>query len=121
MPLLDGPSSSLPFRVAAYYEISWELGEAWKALELQKSRAANVQISGLNRLQRSYVAEKVAAVQKDSTVQSAKFLVGVLRAIETYVRTELQSPSICKVSAYYHNCTSWITNVNRVITQSFGA
>ncbi|KAJ8130086.1 hypothetical protein O1611_g3545 [Lasiodiplodia mahajangana] len=89
---LHGPSSQLPFFLAACYELSWTLAEAWSALELQRSRAANVQISSLNRLQRSYVADKVAAVQKDSTVRSAKFLVGVLRAVESYVRDQLQAP-----------------------------
>ncbi|KAI0115802.1 hypothetical protein GGR51DRAFT_555677 [Nemania sp. FL0031] len=89
---LHGSSSQLPFFLAACYELSWTLAEAWSALELQKSRAINVQISSLNRLQRSYVADKVAAVQKDSTVRSAKFLVGVLRAVESYIRDQLQAP-----------------------------
>lgn len=98
MPLLHGYSSELPLCLATCYELSWNLAEAWSALELQKSRAVKVQISNLNRLQRSFVADKVAAVQKDSTVGSAKFLVGVLQAIETYVRDQLETPTYSKVS-----------------------
>ncbi|KAI0458364.1 hypothetical protein F5B21DRAFT_24453 [Xylaria acuta] len=96
VPLLHGYSSELPFCLATCYELSWNLAEAWSALELQKSRAVNIQISSLNRLQRSYVADKVAAVQKDSTVGSAKFLVGVLRAIETYLKGQLETPAFSK-------------------------
>ncbi|KAH8163567.1 hypothetical protein CIB48_g4679 [Xylaria polymorpha] len=96
VPLLHGYSSELPLCLATCYELSWNLAEAWSALELQKSRAVKVQISNLNRLQRSFVADKVAAVQKDSTVGSAKFLVGVLQAIETYVRDQLETPTYSK-------------------------
>ncbi|KAI1738338.1 hypothetical protein F4680DRAFT_450092 [Xylaria scruposa] len=96
VPLLHGYSSELPFCFATCYELSWNLAEAWSALELQKSRAINVQISNLNRLQRSYVADEVASVQKDSTIGSAKFLVGVLRAIETYLRGQLETPAYSK-------------------------
>ncbi|TGJ85619.1 hypothetical protein E0Z10_g3140 [Xylaria hypoxylon] len=101
VPLLHGYSSQLPFWLATCYEISWNLADAWSALELQKHRATNVQISGLNRLQRSYVVDKVAAVQKDSTVRSAKFLVGVLRAIETYLRGQLQTPTGWKQNIFF--------------------
>ncbi|KAI0911924.1 hypothetical protein F4823DRAFT_560495 [Ustulina deusta] len=100
-PLLHGYSSQLPFWLATCYELSWNLADAWSTLELQKSRAVNIDISGLNRLQRSYVADKVAAVHKDSTVRSAKFLVGVLRAIETYLRGQLQTPDSWKRNKYF--------------------
>ncbi|KAI0431499.1 hypothetical protein F5Y09DRAFT_354913 [Xylaria sp. FL1042] len=96
VPLLPGYSSQLPFWLATCYELSWNLAGAWSALELQKSRAAHVQISALNRLQRSCVADKVAAVHKDSTIRSAKFLVGVLQATETYLRGQLQNPNSWK-------------------------
>ncbi|KAI0443860.1 hypothetical protein F4803DRAFT_549785 [Xylaria telfairii] len=96
VPLLHGYSLDLPLCLATCYELSWNLSEAWSALELHKSRAAKVQISSLNRLQRSFVADKVAAVQKDSTVGSAKFLVGVLRAMEAYLRGQLETPTYSK-------------------------
>ncbi|KAI0413696.1 hypothetical protein F5X98DRAFT_378468 [Xylaria grammica] len=100
VPLLREYSSQLPFWLAACYEISWSIADSWSSLELQKSRATNIQISGLNRLQRSYVADKVAAVQKDSTAQSAKFLTGVLRAIETYIRGQFQISMCWKQNKY---------------------
>ncbi|KAI1282275.1 hypothetical protein F5Y07DRAFT_234953 [Xylaria sp. FL0933] len=101
VPLLPGYSSQLPFWLATCYELSWNLAAAWSALELQQSRAANVQISALNRLQRSFVVDDVAAVHKDSTVQSAKFLVGILQAIEAYLRGELQTPNSWKQNKYF--------------------
>lgn len=119
VPLLSEPPSQLPFSLATCYELSWTLAAAWKALELQKSRAANVQISHLNRLQRSYLVDQVAAVHKDSTVQSAKFLVGVLRAVETYLRGQLQTPTYCKVSACPSHSLSLVTNVSSEITIFF--
>lgn len=119
VPLLPGSSSQLPFSLATCYELSWTLAEAWNALELQKSRAVNVQISHLNRLQRSYLMDQVAAVHKDSTVQSAKFLVGVLRAVETYLRGQLQTPTYSKVSVCHCHSISFVTNVSSEITTSF--
>ncbi|KAI0400957.1 hypothetical protein F4802DRAFT_619434 [Xylaria palmicola] len=96
VPLLHGNSSRLLYCMAICYELSWGLAEAWSALEQQKSRAVHFQISGLNRLQRSFAADKVAAVHKDSTVGSAKFLVGVLRAVEIYLRNQLETPDYWK-------------------------
>ncbi|KAI0526336.1 hypothetical protein F5B22DRAFT_153601 [Xylaria bambusicola] len=98
--LLHGHSTQLPFWLAICYELSWTLAGAWNDLELEKSRAVNLQISGLNRLQRSFVADKVAAVHKDSTIRSAKFLVGVLQAIENYLRERLQVPDSWKENKY---------------------
>ncbi|KAJ3574669.1 hypothetical protein NPX13_g4291 [Xylaria arbuscula] len=100
VPLLHGYSTQVPFWLASCYELSWNLAEAWRGLELLKYRAVNIQVSGLNRLQRSYVADQVAAVQKDSTARSAKFLVGVLQAIEVYVRGQLRTPSSWKQKKY---------------------
>ncbi|RYP06172.1 hypothetical protein DL764_003321 [Monosporascus ibericus] len=53
------------------------------AMAAQRSRADGVQVSGLNRLQRSCMADGVAAISKDSTVGAARFLVGALKAIES--------------------------------------
>ncbi|KAI1826195.1 midasin [Xylaria intraflava] len=96
VPLIHGYASQLPFWLATCYEISLTLSEAWNTLEFQKSRIVDAKVSDLNRLQRSFVADKVTAVSKDSTVQSAKFLVGVLRAIEAYLRSQLQMPTYWK-------------------------
>ncbi|KAK5631868.1 hypothetical protein RRF57_007582 [Xylaria bambusicola] len=100
VPLLHGHSTQLSFWLATCYELSWTLTEAWNDLELEKSRAVNLQISGLNRLQRSFAADTVAAVHKDSTVRSAKFLVGVLKAIEKYLREQMQVPGSWKENKY---------------------
>ncbi|KAI0199535.1 hypothetical protein F4808DRAFT_461631 [Astrocystis sublimbata] len=101
VPLLPSYSSNLPFCLAICYELSRNLASTWSALELQKFRAVNLQISGMNRLQRSYVAHKVPAVQKDSTVGSAKFLEGVLRTIETHIRGQLETPTYSVENTYF--------------------
>ncbi|KAI8635037.1 midasin [Xylariaceae sp. FL1651] len=93
VPLLPGYSSQLPFWLATCYELFSELANAWKALELQRYRATDIQVSGLNRLQRSYIADKVATINKDSTARSTKFLTGVLQAMEHYLRAQLHIPT----------------------------
>ncbi|KAI1640182.1 hypothetical protein F4809DRAFT_637851 [Biscogniauxia mediterranea] len=100
VPLLQGYLSGLPFWLGTCYEMYFDLLKAWNALEAQKSQAHGIQVSALNRLQRSYVAERVAAVAKDSTVDATKFLVGVLQAAEGYIRTQLQSPVSWKEHKY---------------------
>ncbi|KAI1505402.1 P-loop containing nucleoside triphosphate hydrolase protein [Biscogniauxia marginata] len=95
-PLLHGYASGLPLWLATCYELYFNILKAWDALERQKSKAHGIQVSGLNRLQRSCVADKVAAVAKDSTVGAVKFLVGVLQVVEAYIRAQLRSPNLWK-------------------------
>ncbi|RYP31829.1 hypothetical protein DL767_005560 [Monosporascus sp. MG133] len=63
---------------------------------VQRSRADGVQVSGLNRLQRSCMADGVAAVSKDSTVGAARFLVGALKAIQSYLQSQRDKPGLWK-------------------------
>ncbi|KAI0022098.1 hypothetical protein F4780DRAFT_246263 [Xylariomycetidae sp. FL0641] len=96
VPLLQGYASELPHWVAACYELVLGVMHAWKALESQRSRANEIQVSNMNRLQRSFVADRVAAVSKDSTVGAAKFLTGVLQAMEAYIKAEVMCPGSWK-------------------------
>ncbi|KAI0480112.1 P-loop containing nucleoside triphosphate hydrolase protein [Xylariaceae sp. FL0804] len=98
VPLLQGYSSQLPFWLATCYETHNDVLRARKALESQQSR--NVQVSGLNRLQRSCIADRVAAVARDTTVDAAKFLAGVLQAVEGYIQSQLHSPGSWKQHKY---------------------
>ncbi|KAI1268601.1 midasin [Xylariaceae sp. FL1019] len=91
IPLLRECPSLNPVWLSICYEMSFILADAWELLERQKATVSNMQISGLNRLQRSLVAESVVAVQKDSTVRSAKFLIGLLQAVEAYLKTQLKN------------------------------
>ncbi|KAI1811252.1 midasin [Poronia punctata] len=101
VPLLHGFSSQLPFWLGTCYELSLNLSAAWSALEEQKSRAINLQISSMNRLQRSFVVEQVAAVQKDSTARSVQFLTGVVQTVEAYLKNQLETSECWKQNKYY--------------------
>ncbi|KAI0166381.1 midasin [Xylariaceae sp. FL1272] len=92
IPLLRECPLLNPVWLSICYEMSFIIADAWELLERQKATASNMQISSMNRLQRSLVAESVVAVQKDSTVRSAKFLVGLLQAVEAYLKTQLKNP-----------------------------
>ncbi|KAI5928416.1 hypothetical protein F4810DRAFT_705356 [Camillea tinctor] len=121
LPLLQGYPLGLPFWLGACYEVYFDLLRAWDALEVQKSQAHGIQVSALNRLQRSYVSERVAAVAKDSTVDATKFLVGVLQTTEAYIRSQLQSPDSWKEHKYIlrdlMHC--WWRTFHYLITSSF--
>ena len=99
VPLLQDQSPNLPFWLAACYELYQNIIRSHNALESQKPQFGGLQMSGLSRLQRSYMRDNVAAVSKDSTVGAARFLVGMLQAVESYLRAQLQSPSRWKVRA----------------------
>ncbi|KAI1334176.1 hypothetical protein F5Y15DRAFT_421135 [Xylariaceae sp. FL0016] len=75
----------MPFWLGACYELQMDIMRARKALEDQKSDAADRPVSLLNRLQRSYLAGRVSAVSKDSTAQGAKFLVNFLKSVHDLV------------------------------------
>ena len=79
------------------YELYQDITQARKALESQSPKSSGVLVSGLTRLQRSCISDSVAGVARDSTVGAARFLVGVLQAVESYIRIQLQSPGLWKV------------------------
>lgn len=80
------------------YEQYSNIARAHNALESQQPKSSGMQVSSLNRLQRSYMGDIVAAVAKDSTIGAARFLVGALQAVESYMQTQLKSPGQWKVS-----------------------
>ncbi|OTB08493.1 hypothetical protein M426DRAFT_7806 [Hypoxylon sp. CI-4A] len=98
--LLQLHSPDISFWLAACYEIYIDVLDAQKYVELEGARAAGRQISQLNRLQRSRVAGSVAAVSKDSTVGAAKFVVGVLEEIDSFMRSSLKSPGVWRDRKY---------------------
>ncbi|RYP78469.1 hypothetical protein DL770_006888 [Monosporascus sp. CRB-9-2] len=83
--------SILVRNLRAQISVNSELA-AHNAMAVQRSRADGVQVSGLNRLQRSCMADSVAAVSRDSTVGAARFLVGALKAIESYLQSQHDKP-----------------------------
>ncbi|KAI0013925.1 midasin [Xylariaceae sp. FL0662B] len=100
VPLLQVRSAESSFWLATCHELCFNVLKAWGAIEAQKSQARGIQISQLNRLQRSCAAESVAAVSKDSTIGAVKFFLGVLQAIESYIRVQLLNPSAWKERKY---------------------
>ncbi|KAI2471676.1 midasin, partial [Annulohypoxylon bovei var. microspora] len=100
VPLLQGHSPQLPFWLAACYELYIDMIEAWKKIEIEKTRGASRQVSQLNRFQRSLVSGSVAAVSKDSTVGAAKFALGVLQEIDSFLRPLFLDPSSWKDLKY---------------------
>ena len=73
VPLL-AISRDVPFWLAAWLEIAQEIQALEQEVQRQTATAKNSRLSSLNRLQRSLVADRVAAVAKDSTAGVSKFL-----------------------------------------------
>ncbi|KAL7627174.1 AAA ATPase midasin [Parahypoxylon ruwenzoriense] len=101
VPLLQEHSSELPFWLATCYEICIDTIKARESVNTQKSVAERFQLSRWNPLQRSCLAESVAAVSRDPTVGAAKFLFGVLDAVDSYLRSQLLNPSFWKDRKYF--------------------
>ncbi|KAI1760137.1 midasin [Hypoxylon sp. FL1150] len=89
VPLLQLNSVELPFWLAACYELYSDIIEAHRAQTSEDTRAGGMKVSQLNRLQRSGLAASVAAVSKDSTVGASRFLGGVLREVDSFIRSQL--------------------------------
>ncbi|KAK4668735.1 AAA ATPase midasin [Podospora pseudoanserina] len=92
MPLLDQAREGLTCWLAVCYELFIDIQKAEKAMAGQLSKVNVSKPSSLNRLQRSFVADKVASLAKDSTVNSVRFLASVAKAIKGYISTSTAEP-----------------------------
>ncbi|KAI1384439.1 uncharacterized protein F4822DRAFT_363659 [Hypoxylon trugodes] len=101
VPLLQGHSPRLPFWLATCYDLYTDIIDAHLQLEFEEIRRASSQLSEYNWLQRSVVAGSVAAVAKDPTVKSAKFIVGVLEELDSFMRSNLSNPGSWKDRSYF--------------------
>ncbi|KAI0138548.1 midasin [Hypoxylon sp. NC0597] len=101
VPLLQAPSSQLPLWLATCYELYIDIINARGRVELEDTRGAGKQVSQLNRFQRSRVASNVAAVSKDSTVGAAKFVIGVLEEIDSFMRLHFSNPGSWRDRKYF--------------------
>lgn len=70
---------------ATIYDTSVELFKVQQILQSNMSLARTSKLGALNRLQRSLISDRVAAVSKDSTVRLATFLEAMLSAIRAYL------------------------------------
>ncbi|OHF00142.1 ATPase [Colletotrichum orchidophilum] len=79
----------LPFWLSACYEFLLEVQRCQSAISAQATKAKAVKLASLNRLQRSIVSDRIAAVAKDSTVRVSKFLSRTLQVIKTFIQSNL--------------------------------
>ncbi|ATY64261.1 midasin, putative [Cordyceps militaris] len=70
---------------ATIYDTCVELFSVQQSIDHHKSLARTSKLGALNRLQRSLISDRVAAVSKDSTVRLAAFMEAVLSAIRAYL------------------------------------
>ncbi|KAK3357586.1 hypothetical protein B0T25DRAFT_604507 [Lasiosphaeria hispida] len=93
IPLLEQDSEGLAHWLAACYEFYLDI-QAFQAT--MGAYLGNVNISKpslMNRLQRSWVADKVASLSKDSTVNAVRFLSSVLQAFKAYMAESVDDSS----------------------------
>ncbi|KAK1640371.1 ATPase [Colletotrichum phormii] len=79
----------LPFWLSVCYEFLLEVQRCQSAISAQATKAKAVKLAALNRLQRSIVSDRIAAVAKDSTVRVSKFLSRTLQVIKTFIQSNL--------------------------------
>ncbi|XWW96961.1 hypothetical protein V2A60_004941 [Cordyceps javanica] len=83
---LAGPQSSAEW-AATVYDACVELFSVQQSIDHYKYSARTSKLGALNRLQRSLISDRVAAVSKDSTVRLAAFMETVLSAIRTFLHS----------------------------------
>ncbi|PKS10225.1 hypothetical protein jhhlp_001975 [Lomentospora prolificans] len=86
--LLSRSVGAQPFRLAMSYEYYQDLQYIGLEIHKQASDAKNSKIASLNRLQRAFVAERVTAVARDSTVGVADFFSASLGLIDGFLRSQ---------------------------------
>ncbi|AEO57560.1 hypothetical protein MYCTH_2303853 [Thermothelomyces thermophilus ATCC 42464] len=85
VPLLEQGREGLAAWLASCYEFYLAIRGAEQAMEKQLGKVNVSKPSSLNRLQRSWVADKVASLSRDSTVNAVRFLSSVLRAVKAFL------------------------------------
>ncbi|KAL2128150.1 hypothetical protein VTI74DRAFT_9603 [Chaetomium olivicolor] len=103
-PLLNSPMISLLEQgregfahwLANCYELYLNIQSFEKAMEAQLSKVNVSKPSSMNRLQRSWVADKVASLSRDSTVNAVRFLSSVLRALKVFTSEKAGQPGAWK-------------------------
>ncbi|KAH6964016.1 hypothetical protein DER45DRAFT_601956 [Fusarium avenaceum] len=81
--------------LGACLEFYHELYHLQNTIEDQRRQAQVNKLTALNRLQRSLVSDRVAAVSKDATVKLASFLVSTINAIKEWLALGFESPGSC--------------------------
>ncbi|KAL2164658.1 hypothetical protein VTH06DRAFT_3875 [Thermothelomyces fergusii] len=85
VPLLEQGREGSAAWLASCYEFYLAIRAAEQAVERQLGKVNVSKPSSLNRLQRSWVADKIASLSRDSTVNAVRFLTSVLRAVKAFL------------------------------------
>ncbi|KAI8963544.1 midasin [Daldinia sp. FL1419] len=103
VPCLQEESSrhQLPFSLAAAYDRFMDMAEAMKRLSLEDPTGKGFRVSELNRLQRSCIANTVAAASKDSTVGAYSFLNHMLNTLYSFIQANMFNPNSGRERAYF--------------------
>jgi midasin len=85
IPLLEQGRKGLAYWLANCYELYLDIQRLEEDMEAQLGRVNLSKPSSMNRLQRSWVSDKVASLSQDSTVNAVRFLSSVLGAVKAFV------------------------------------
>lgn len=83
---------------AAQYDTYRHLYQIQNILTAQQTQARSSKLVSLNRLQRSLISDRVAAVSKDSTVKIGLFISSLLNALTEFFGLEMLSYDTLEVS-----------------------
>ncbi|KAI1469192.1 uncharacterized protein F4812DRAFT_450474 [Daldinia caldariorum] len=101
VPCLQSDLAQLPFWLAACYDRHVDIVEARRRLSLEDPRGKGFRVSELNRLQRSCIADTVAAASKDSTVGAYRFLSNILDGIYPFMQANMFNADFWRDRAYF--------------------
>ncbi|KAM0334129.1 hypothetical protein ACHAQA_001149 [Verticillium albo-atrum] len=87
--MLQRTSGDLAFWLNSCFQLILELQRCQSILKSQVGRAKAGKLASLNRLQRSVVSDRIAAVAKDSTASVSKFLTKVLQAALKFLQASV--------------------------------
>jgi midasin len=100
-------NGELPFWLAAGFDIAREVRTLEQEVQRQTMTAKNSKLSSLNRLQRSMVVDRVAAVAKDSTAGASKFLGESISAVY-YMLQSAAGPHATDIKVSWKVSVKWI-------------
>ncbi|KAL0931659.1 denitrification regulatory protein nirq [Colletotrichum truncatum] len=89
--VLHRNNGDLAFWLSVCYDFMLEIQRCQAVISSQVNKARAAKLASLNRLQRSIVSDRIAAVAKDSTVKVSKFLSKTLQAIRAFIQANLKS------------------------------
>lgn len=96
--VLHHNNGEMAFWLSVCYEFLLEMHRCQAAITSQANKAKAAKLASLNRLQRSLVSDRIAAVAKDSTVKVSKFLSKMLQAMKTFIQINLKTAQGWQVS-----------------------